>query len=163
MSAGKISRLADHLGYWHNRFGRLVDADLEQRLAEHGDVTVSQWYVLVLLYHRQAASVPEVAAALSIDRAAASRLVARVEFKGLVARRVDPGDPPAATLKLTRKGRKLTSELAAAADENDRVCFEALSDDEVVQFKSLLAKLLGAHGEAPERKWIEAPLLGEDR
>ena len=158
MSKPKIARLADHLGYWHNRFGRRVDQHLEQRLAEDADITVSQWYVLVLLYHREAESVPEMAAALPIDQAAASRLVARLEFKRLVSRKADPADATTFKLKLTRKGRQLTTELAAAAAEHDRACFGTLSDDEIIQYKSLLAKLLEAHGDAPERGWIEAPL-----
>ena len=158
MSKPKIARLADHLGYWHNRFGRRVDQHLEQRLAEDADVTICQWYVLVLLYHREAESVPQLAAALPIDQAAASRLVARLEFKRLVARKADRSDTTAFKLKLTRKGRQLTSELAAAAAEHDRACFGALSAGEIVQYKSLLAKLLEAHDVAPERGWIEAPL-----
>ena len=157
MSKPKIARLADHLGYWHNRLGKRVDRDLEQRLAD-ADVTVSQWSVLVLLYHREAESVPGVAAALPIDPAAASRLAARLEFKRLVSRKADPADATAFKLKLTRKGRQLTSELAVAAGENDRAFFGVLSDDEIARYKSLLAKLLEAHDEAPEGSWIEAPL-----
>ncbi len=150
MSKQKIARLVDHLGYWHDRFGRLVHGYFEQRLAEHGDVTASQWRVLVLLFHRQADSIPEIAAAFSVDQAEASRLVARVEFKGLVARKVDPQDPTGTTFKLTRKGRQLTLELAAVAEASDKACFGALSDDEITQYKSLLAKLLAAQGEALE-------------
>ncbi len=150
MTPPKISRLFDHLGYWHNRFGRLIDGHLEQRLAEHGELTVSQWYVLVLLYHREADSVPTIAATLPIDPAEASRLVSRLEFKGLVARKIDPSDPHSAHLKLTRKGRKLTSELAAAADASERALFGGLSDDEIARYKGLLAKLLEANGDDPE-------------
>ncbi len=159
MSGKKIGRLVDHLGYWHDRFGRLVHARFEQRLAEQGDVTVSQWRVLVLLYHRDAGSIAEIAAALPADQAAASRSVARLEFKRLVSRKADPENPGASRLKLTRKGRQLTAELAAAADENDRAYFGTLSGEEIVQYKSLLAKLLEAHGDAPEGEWIDAPLL----
>ncbi len=147
MGKQKIGKLDDHLGYWHDRFGRLAHDHLEQRLAEHGDVTVSQWRALVLLYHRQADSIPGLAATLAVDQAAASRLLARLEFKGLVARKVDPKDPSRATFKLKRKGRALTLELAEVADASDRECFAALSDGEIRQYKSLLAKLLEAHGE----------------
>ena len=164
MGGTKIGRLADDLGYWHNRFGRLVDDHLERRMAEDGDLSVFQWYVLLLLHHREADTVAEIAAAAAIDASEVSRLVARLEFKGLVARRVGRpsdgarGEPGGAAFKLTRKGKQRTLELAAAAEASARVCFGALSHDEVRQYKSLLAKLLGAHGDESERELIEASL-----
>ncbi len=159
MSKPKIARLADHLGYWHNRFGRRLEARFEERLVEAADVTVSQWHALVLLFHREAESVPELATALPMDPAAASRLVARLEFKRLVSRKADPKDPGAFKLKLTRKGRQVTTELAAVAAEHDRAYFGTLNEAEVVQYKSLLARLLEAHDDAPESAWIDAPLV----
>ena len=158
MSGQKIGRLVDHLGYWHDRFARLVHSHVERSLVEHGDVSVSQWRVLVLLFHREVETIPEIAAAFPVDQAEASRLVARVEFKGLVARKVDRKDPSRTTFKLTRKGRQLTLELATVAEASDRECFGALDDDEVRQYKSLLAKLLEAHGEDAERERIAASL-----
>ncbi len=147
MSKQKIGRLVDHLGYWHDRFGKLVHGHLEQRLAEHGEVSVSQWRALVLLFHREAETIAEIAEAFAIDQAAASRLVARVEFKGLAVRKIDPKDSTRTTFRLTRKGRQLTLELAAVAETSDQACFAAFSDDEITQYKSLLVKLLEAHGE----------------
>ncbi len=157
MSEREVSGLFDHLGYWHHRFGRLVHTHFERRLAEHG-ITVSQWCVLVLLYHRQAETISEVAAAFPIDQAAASRLVARLESKDLLVRTADPADRRSTRLALTPEGRRLTPELAAAADANDQAYFGALSRKEVAQYKALLAKLLKNLGEEPAREWVEAPL-----
>ena len=136
-----VSQLSDNLGYWHNRLNRLVETGFERRLAGFG-LTVSQWSVMALLFHGEARTIGELADAFPLDQGAVSRLVDRLREKSLVVRRRHETDRRLTIVELTQQGRALMPALAAAADDNDASFFGVLSDDEVAEYRRLLAKLL---------------------
>jgi len=139
------SRLYDHLGFWQNRFNQTVHTALERRLGAM-NITVSQWSLMALLYHREADSVSDVARLVDLDPGAITRLADRLEKKGFLRRTSDPADRRAVILSLTRAGRRLVPDLAKAVDENDRVFFDVLNEEERDQYQTLLGKLLRAAG-----------------
>lgn len=139
--AENVSQLSDNLGYWHNRLNRLVETGFERRLTAFG-LTVSQWSVMALLFHGEARTIGELADAFPLDQGAVSRLVDRLREKSLVVRRRHETDRRLTIVELTEKGRALMPELAAAADDNDASFFGVLDDDEIAEYRQLLAKLL---------------------
>ncbi len=161
-----VSGLYDHTGYWINRFRGEVHTQFERRLAAH-DMTVSQWTVLVTVYHGKADTVRNIARIVRLDGGAITRLANRLEARGLIRRRPDPDDGRSVRLELTQKGRTLVPALSLAADETDEQFTGVLSDIEIVRFKKLLAKLLRGAGDSPDPRWIDAPLkrgmLGKNR
>jgi len=110
------------------------------------NITVSQWSLMALLYHREADSVSDVARLVDLDPGAITRLADRLEKKGFLRRTSDPADRRAVILSLTRAGRRLVPDLAKAVDENDRVFFDVLNEEERDQYQTLLGKLLRAAG-----------------
>lgn len=68
-----------------------------------------------------------------------SQVVRRLEAKGLLDRRVDPGDSRARRLRLTAAGDRLARRAIAAVEEADAEFFGA----EAVEVTSLLQRLLG--------------------
>lgn len=137
------SDLYEHLSFWQNRFNQIVHTTLERRLGAL-NVTVSQWSLMALLYHREADTVSDIARRIDLDPGAVTRLADRLQKKGYLRRASDPADRRSVILSLTRAGRKLVPDLAAAADENDRVFFGVLDEEERDQFQTLLGKLLRA-------------------
>jgi DNA-binding MarR family transcriptional regulator len=142
------SDLYEHLSFWQNRFNQIVHTALERRLGAL-NTTVSQWSLMALLYHREADTVSDIARLVDLDPGAVTRLADRLQKKGYLRRASDPADRRSVILSLTRAGRKLVPDLAAAADENDRDFFGVLNEEERDQFQALLGKLLRA-AENPE-------------
>lgn len=76
-------------------------------------MTPSKLRALDLLAHRGGMRVGELAAAVGIDDATATRLVDRLEEIGVVERRSEPGDRRATTVTLTPAGAELVKAIAA--------------------------------------------------
>lgn len=153
----QISDLYEHIGYWHNRFGHQVGTGFERRLAQH-EVTVSQWCLMVVLYHGSASTVRDIARIIQLDAGAVTRLADRLSEKGLVTRAPDPKDARSVILQLTEEGHRLTPILAEEADKNDEAFFGVLSAEEIAQYKTLLTKLLMRAGNEVPAAWPLAPL-----
>jgi len=146
------SHLYDHLGYWHNRFGQAVHTSLDRRLAA-ADITVSQWSVMILLYHRRADTVRDIARIIDLDAGAVTRLADRLEKKGYLRRTPDLSDRRSVLLNLTGSGRRLVPDLAVVVDGNDRAFFGVLTRDEIHQYQSILGKLLRSADISPPAGW----------
>lgn len=141
------SGLHDHTGYWLNRLRGLVHGGFEAALAGQG-VTVAQWAVLVTIYRGDAVAPGDVARFVDIDAGAMTRLVDRLEAKGLL-RRAPGEDRRSIRLELTPEARELVPRLSALADANDAAFFGALSAEEHAALRRLLGKLLSSHGVEP--------------
>ena len=154
-----VSGLEDHLGYWLRRLSDEAHTTFERRLAARG-VTVSQWCVLVAVYHGATTTPLEVAHRLAIDSGAVTRLTDRLIAKGLLRREADLADRRSVRLALTDAGRDLVPDLAALADANDTAFFGVLAADERRQFARLLVRLLAARGIEATSRWQEGDAEG---
>jgi DNA-binding MarR family transcriptional regulator len=143
-----ISGLYDHAGYWLSRLQAEMHGRLERRLAEHG-VTAAQWGVLIALHQGASNTVRGLAAFLAVDGGAVTRLIDRLEGKGLVARQVDRADRRSVLLSLSEAGRALIGPLVQAVDEHDAEILRDLSSTERRQFLGALSRLLSAQGIEP--------------
>jgi DNA-binding MarR family transcriptional regulator len=133
------SGLHDHAGFWLRRLSDKVHISFERKLALHG-ATVSRWSVLVTLFRGEGETVGEIALYLQTDAAAVSRLVDRLQEKGLVQREEDPTSRRRVPIHLTTTGRALTPTLIELANRNDESFFEVLSAEEHTQLMSLLQR-----------------------
>ncbi|MEU8033401.1 MarR family transcriptional regulator [Streptomyces sp. NPDC049099] len=144
----EISGLHDHLGYWLRRLSDEVHSRFEAELGRH-DVTVSQWGVMVSVFHGHDTT-KAVAAHMDIDPGAVSRLVDRLTAKGLVRREPDPASRRTVRLVLTDRGHALVPELAELADRNDAHYFGSLDAGQRRQLEEWIRRLVGeAHPTAP--------------
>jgi len=82
------SHLYSHLNCRHDRIAQDLHTILERRLAAWS-ITVSQWSVMILLYHRDADTVRDIARIIDLDAGAISRLADRLEKKGYLRRTPD--------------------------------------------------------------------------
>ncbi|GAC1378320.1 MAG: hypothetical protein NVSMB33_02260 [Ktedonobacteraceae bacterium] len=71
---------------------------------EYSSITPRQLEVLTFLSRREHWSVGEVASALKVSSAAATKAIARLERKGLVTRAIDMMDRRCVNVSLTRAG-----------------------------------------------------------
>ncbi|MGW2556565.1 MarR family winged helix-turn-helix transcriptional regulator [Streptomyces sp. NPDC001635] len=133
--------LEQYLGFWLRRLSDTVAHRLEQKLAEHG-VTVSQWDVLISVYRGDATTAREVSALMNIDPGAVSRLVDRLEAKGLISRKPDPSSRRSFVLALTDAGRTLVPQLSLTVDRHDHYFFGHLDEEERARLKEWMTGLL---------------------
>lgn len=112
------SPLESHLGFWLRFVSNHVSARFRQLLEEQG-VTVTEWVALRTLWSREETKHAELIQALGMTKGAASKVVSRLEEKGLAGRQLADGRAREQSLILTAAGKALVPQLAALADAND--------------------------------------------
>lgn len=111
-----------------------------------GDMVPSEYGVLYALSTAKAGlRMSELSKDVLLSQAGLSRLVARLEAKGWIARRVDPDDARASLLTLSKEGAHVQRRVGA---RHGRQVAEAmlsrLDDDELVALKALCERMLAA-------------------
>lgn len=106
------------------------------------DITAAQYVIIVNLANARPESIAALCKLLAYDPGAMSRMVRRLERKGLVTRLRSPANSRAFTLELTAAGWSVYPQLTACIT---RVLEQVLADftqDETRKLKQLLHKLL---------------------
>jgi DNA-binding MarR family transcriptional regulator len=134
-----------HLGYWLRFVSNHVSARFRQRVEEE-DATVTEWVALRALYDHPLTTHAALIQALGMTKGAASKVVSRLEHKGLARREPVPDRPREQALSLTRQGRALVRKLAALADENEAHFFGHLPTHERQQLAKTFQELVTRHG-----------------
>jgi len=98
-----------------------------RQLLEGKGVTVTEWVALRTLWSQERASHAELIQTLGMTKGAASKLVSRLEEKGLAERQLADGRAREQNLRLTAAGRALVPQLSALADANDTRFFGHLA------------------------------------
>jgi DNA-binding MarR family transcriptional regulator len=112
------SALEAHLGFWLRFVSNHVSSRFQQLLEDKG-VTVTEWVALRTLWSRDETTHAELIRALGMTKGAASKVVSRLEEKGLAGRQLADGRAREQSLSLTTAGKDLVPLLASLADAND--------------------------------------------
>lgn len=120
------SPLEAHLGFWLRFVSNHVSTRFQQCLEAKG-VTVTEWVALRTLWAQGETSHARLIQALHMTKGATSKVISRLEEKGLVRRQFIAGRAREQSLGLTSKGRKLVPTLAGLADANDAHFFGHLA------------------------------------
>ena len=128
--------------------GRLVSY-LRSNLVTHLDdaledkeLTSAQYIVVVLLARGKVNTLAELCEHMMYDRGAMSRLLSRLEYKGLVAKKQSVEDRRSTLLCLTKKGQQLYPEILPTVNDIYRKALTGFSDDEQKQLASLLFRAI---------------------
>ena len=111
------------LGFMTITVNRLMSAFLRKKMREAGiDLTSEQWGVLVLLWNEGGVTQEELARHCCVDKSSMSRVLALMESKNLILRRVDPADgrrkiirPSDKAQALQRQSQRVAREVLALA------------------------------------------------
>jgi DNA-binding MarR family transcriptional regulator len=144
LASKRVSGLEAHVGFWlrfvsnhvSRRFARLMQAN---------GVTVSEWVALRRLYSTGVVAPMTLIETLGMTKGAVSKILARLEEKGLVAREHAEADRRAQRIALTPAGRQLVPRLAALADDNDALFFGQLSRAAREQLVSIMMDIVRRH------------------
>ncbi|MFZ6647447.1 MarR family winged helix-turn-helix transcriptional regulator [Undibacterium sp. TJN25] len=137
----RVSDLEEHLGFWLRYVSNHVSEGFIKRLDAHG-ISGTEWVALRTLYGRSTTTHSTLIKALGMTKGAASKVITRLERKGLAHRRPVEVDGREQQLELTTEGMNLVPTLAALADENDAHFFGHLSQEEraalIAQMKDIV-------------------------
>ena len=118
----------------------LVDA-LDRELARF-DISAPQLIVLASVANSEADSASALCKSISYDPGAMTRMIDRLQQKGLVRRVPHPEDRRAMNLELTSAGRALYPQLLAAKEAVQAQFLRGFSDDDVRTLEALLNRML---------------------
>ena len=118
----------------------VMDA-LDAELAPY-DISAAQMIVLGFIATGEADSAAGLCKGISYDPGAMTRMIDRLEQKGLLRRLPRPEDRRTQNLELTPEGKALCPKLAAAKDVVQQRFLRGFSQDEERMFEALLNRML---------------------
>jgi DNA-binding MarR family transcriptional regulator len=139
-------RPGESLGWLIRRIQQSIVSEAGKRLAGHG-LTHAQWMPLVRLHFNGSCPAAQLAADLGLDAGALTRMLDRLEAKGLVSRERSSSDRRVVMIALTEDGRGLGDRLPAVLSEIFNAHLRGFSHQEWQTLMGLLQRVL-ANGEA---------------
>lgn len=113
-------------------------------IVRQNGLRVPEWRVLACLHDRDGQMVTRLAALALMEQSAMTRVVERMEERGLVTRRSDPRDRRRVRVFLAPEGRTLLEPLLKLAREQEAQILACLPPEQCRALKPMLASLLAA-------------------
>ena len=134
-------RPEDSATYLMRRILTAVAQEVEHELEPYG-LTSAQWVPMFKLYTGMASTAAELARETQIDAGAMTRMLDRLEDKGLLRRVRSEQDRRVVHLELTPAGRETAQEIPRVLCEVQNAHLRGFSREELDTLKSLLRRVL---------------------
>jgi len=132
----------DSVGHMMRRISTNVGQAVTSRMWEPDGPTFPQWAPLYKLHLGHATTVAELARECQLDTGAMTRLLDRLEAKGLCKRVRSLSDRRVVNIELTDEGRAAARQVPHVLCRVQNECLAGFSRDEWVQLKGLLRRFL---------------------
>lgn len=126
-----------------------VASQVETELA-HTELTNAQWVPLFRIYQGHASTVAELARVCHMDTGAMTRLLDRLEAKGLMQRQRSDTDRRVVNIALTEAGTQAAQAIPHALSAVQNRALAGFSAEEFATLKQLLRRVLGNSQRASE-------------
>jgi DNA-binding MarR family transcriptional regulator len=136
----------ESLGWLLKRLQQSISAHADQQLCKEG-LTHAQWGPLLMLRISGPCSVAKLVEELNTDAGAMTRLLDRLEAKGLCQRERSSEDRRVVTLTLTDEGQRVTGDLTAVLADTFNAHLQGFSHQEWRALLGFLQRMV-ANGEA---------------
>jgi DNA-binding MarR family transcriptional regulator len=143
---GRHYDVSESVGHLLFNLMMLMRRDVELRMAEHG-LTDAQWKPLWMLKSGRAATAIELAREMDIDAGAITRMVDRLEAKGLLERVRSAADRRMVHLRLTAAGEAAAKKVPFVLASVNNDFLRGFSESEWKQLRRLLGRM-AANGAA---------------
>ena len=130
----------DSLGFIINKTAAKMKNYLHQSLKEY-DITPEQWGILGRLWEQDGVSQKELSDKSCKDQANITRILDKLEEKGLITRQANPGDRRAFLIFLTEEGRKLKERVVPLVLKTLEKAQRDIGEEEIEHLKALLNKV----------------------
>ncbi|MGI9024566.1 MAG: MarR family winged helix-turn-helix transcriptional regulator [Burkholderiaceae bacterium] len=131
----------ESIGYLIKRVRSTLSAAVEREIADH-DVTYDQWGVLLMMLKDRGDTAGMLARTTECDSGSMTRMLDRLEAKGLIVRTRSTDDRRRVELELTPTGKRMAERLVAAIVKVLNRHLDGFSVDELEMFKSFLRRML---------------------
>lgn len=134
-------RLDDSVGYLLRQAMNRLTAMVDGEMAPH-DITSAQWATLLHLAEGKGDTAGDLCRCIGVDTGAMTRMLDRLEAKGLIRRVRCCNDRRVVRLSVTDEGRKLCDLLPAVAVKVLNRHLRGFSQQELAQFKNFLRRVI---------------------
>ncbi|MBB4684108.1 MarR family winged helix-turn-helix transcriptional regulator [Amycolatopsis jiangsuensis] len=131
--------ISELLSYRMHRVANAISRSAATRYRRDFDVSLGEWRTLALLGEESPLTLNRLAARAGLDKAQMSRVVAKLDERGLLVRASGAGR--STQLSLSRKGRSVYQGLIEAANERNEAFLVCLNPAEREALDSALDKL----------------------
>jgi DNA-binding MarR family transcriptional regulator len=135
--------LTQSVGFTLAKARNLVAAEIDAALKEYG-ITSQQMGILLSLDRGPASTPFELSTLLSIDTGLMTRVLDKLELKGLLKRSRSDEDRRIVNLALTQKGHQLAEQIPEIVPPVLNARLKQFSPEEFKEFRRLLDKFIGA-------------------
>jgi DNA-binding MarR family transcriptional regulator len=132
--------IEESLGFIISRTNQKLSNYLTRKFKSY-DITPEQWGLLNRLWEKDGISQKELSEISIKDQTTVTRILDKLERKGLIKRQTSPDDRRSFLIFLTDTGRSLESKLVPIAYEVLDEALQGLSEEEIKQMKLLLNKI----------------------
>jgi DNA-binding MarR family transcriptional regulator len=148
-------RPEDSVGYLMRHVLSGLAHEIEHQL-EPSDLTNAQWLPLLKLFMCQGSTVAELARGCELDAGAMTRLLDRLEAKGLCRRVRSVADRRVVNIELTEEGRVAAVGIPVVLSRVQNACLAGFSAEEFETLKGFLRRMLA---NAPVKCPPQTPLI----
>ena len=135
-------RAEESIGYMMRRILTAISQSVELQMSEPGSPTYPQWIPLHKLHMGNATTVAELARDCQLDTGAMTRLLDRLEAKGLCRRVRSQSDRRVVNIELTDEGRTAAEQVPHILSRVQNGYLAGFSAAEWEQLKSYLRRIL---------------------
>ena len=147
---GEAYRSQDSVGLLMRRVVASLAQNVDRRLGEH-DLTHAQWAPLFKIAHKHASTVAELARECDCDAGAMTRMLDRLEAKGLLRRLRSEEDRRVVNLELTPEGERIAAHIPFVLADTLNEMLAGFKRDEWLALRGYLERMLANAGEAKAR------------
>jgi DNA-binding MarR family transcriptional regulator len=137
---GANYEINDSIGYLMRQIVGISTTLIDERMATHG-LTDAQWKPLLMIRQGQCRTAAELSRQACSDAGAVTRLLDRVEAKGLVRRTRSQEDRRVVNLELTEEGDRAAEVVPHVLADVLNAMLAGFSEAEVSQLKAMLQRL----------------------
>jgi len=131
----------DSVGYLMRRAVSCISASIDRRFDEH-DLTHAQWAPLFMIHQGRAGTVAELARECQCDAGAMTRMLDRLEAKGLLRRVRSSEDRRVVNIELTSEGRQTAARIPQVLCDTLNDHLAGFTKEEWQTLKGLLRRIL---------------------
>ena len=132
--------LNDSYGYFFNLISTSLKTKLEEQLKQF-DITTHQFGILITVLKKENLTQRDIVNYTNGDEPSTTRVIARLEAKGFLARVKDKDDKRKRLVSLTNEGKKLLEKMLPYAKEENKKLANSLTSEEQTTFLNLLRKV----------------------
>lgn len=138
---GDAYPICESVGYLVKQIRSHLERAVDAEMVEH-DLTGVQWGPLLMISHGLGNTAAEIARVAGVDTGAVTRMLDRLEGKGLIRRIPSPDDRRVVRLTLTRAGERLCGEIPFGLARVSNALLRGFTPAEFEALKGFLARML---------------------